>query len=258
MAKRVVDYTYTFTPTTSTLDLSAFPSFELSHLYFVLDLDAKSVLYAAGSPGLGYSSENAGVLVLQASMAGATAEDNLMIVYDDGSLASAAIWVQLAIGGNAASSSHRIPVEVDAQSSGLAQDTSIQSILTAIGTQGSAPPTLPATSTGIFGWLRYLATLIEAPPVGAANIATSQANIPTTAGGTLIVAARSGAPGVGRTRVNIVNGGSQTIYYGPTGLTSATGIPLAAGASSGWIDFSGALYGLSSSGTQTVYVTELY
>src|SRR5271165_2495442 len=116
--KRSVTYTYTFNPTANTLDLSAIPGFNIKLLFAVLDLDAGSIIYAAGTPGYGYTALAGGVLTLMAPMAGAEALDHLMVLYDDADQASSAGFVAITQGGAAVSSTNRLPVEVDAQSSG--------------------------------------------------------------------------------------------------------------------------------------------
>jgi hypothetical protein len=92
-------------------------------------------------------------------------------------------------------------------------------------------------------------------PVGSASLATSQASIGATAA--QIVAARTGAPGTGRIAVTLVNFGSATVFYGPSGVTTTTGMPLPAGAAM-TINTQAALYGIAASGTQTIGVMETF
>ena len=87
MAKTTVTYELTFNPAANTLDMSAIPGFDVRRLYAVLDLTASSILYAAGTPGLGYTALVGGVMTLQASMAGAQPLDKLMCIYDDTQIA---------------------------------------------------------------------------------------------------------------------------------------------------------------------------
>jgi hypothetical protein len=158
--KRAVTYTYTFTPTANTLNLSGIPSFSIVKLYAVIDLTADSIIYAAGTPGYGYSVLSGTTLTLQAPMANCQATDTLMILYDDADQALASEIVRIAFGTSLVTSGNPLPVAVDAQASGLAQDTSLQSILTAVGAIGSTPPTLPGSSSGIMGILRWLGGLL--------------------------------------------------------------------------------------------------
>jgi hypothetical protein len=46
-----------------------------------------------------------------------------------------------------------------AQAAALAQDSTVAGITTALGTDGTSPPTLPGSSSGVRGWLRYIASL---------------------------------------------------------------------------------------------------
>ena len=92
-------------------------------------------------------------------------------------------------------------------------------------------------------------------PVGSAAFAASQASIGTSA--TQIVAARPGAAGTGRIGVTLENAGSATVYFGASGVTTTTGMPLPAGASA-TIDTQAAIYGIAASGTQTIGVMETF
>ena len=92
-------------------------------------------------------------------------------------------------------------------------------------------------------------------PVGAANIVSTQASIGASA--TLVVAARSGAPGAGRVAATFYNGGAVTVYLGPSGVTTTTGFALTPGAT---FTFSttAAFYGVVASGTANLSVLETY
>jgi hypothetical protein len=92
-------------------------------------------------------------------------------------------------------------------------------------------------------------------PVGPASIATSQASISTSAA--TIVAARTGVTGIGRVSVTLYNSGSTVVYFGASGVTTATGQVLIAGASV-TLDTTAAIYGITASGTDVVSVTETY
>lgn len=96
--------------------------------------------------------------------------------------------------------------------------------------------------------------------LGVGNLATGQVSVPSTAGGTVIVAARTGAPGTGRKTVCVTNvTGTAPVYLGASGLTTSTGDYLAgtAGAGKCW-DTQAAVYGIVSSTSQTVSFTETY
>jgi hypothetical protein len=93
-------------------------------------------------------------------------------------------------------------------------------------------------------------------PVGAASLATAQAaSIGTSA--TSIVAARTGAIGTGRIAATLYNYGSVTVFVGPSGVTTSTGIPVVAGASL-TLNTTAALYGVVASGTGAVAVAETF
>lgn len=92
--------------------------------------------------------------------------------------------------------------------------------------------------------------------VGAASLATSQATIGVVAA--LVVAARSGAQGVGRAAVTLYNTGAATVYYGPTaGVTTANGMPLPAGAAV-TLNTMAAIYGISPGAGNVIGITETY
>ena len=96
---------------------------------------------------------------------------------------------------------------------------------------------------------------VDNKPVGPAALATSQASISTSA--SLIVAARTGAVGTGRVAVTLYNSGATTVYFGPSGVTTATGAILPSGAAV-TLDTTAAVYGVTSSGTDIVGVTETF
>lgn len=60
-------------------------------------------------------------------------------------------------------------------------------------------------------------------PVGSATINTNQVTVQTTAGGTLIAAARTGLAGTGRVSIEICNLGTTDVWLGNTGLTVGNG-----------------------------------
>lgn len=92
-------------------------------------------------------------------------------------------------------------------------------------------------------------------PVGSAAFAASQAPIGTSA--SQIVAARAGAAGTGRIAVTLYNAGSATVYFGNSGVLTTTGMPLPAGAAA-TISTTAAIYGIASTGTQTIGIMETF
>jgi hypothetical protein len=82
------------------------------------------------------------------------------------------------------------------------------------------------------------------------QFATAQVTVATTAGGTLISAARPGGD-----TVTIQNLGTTAVYVGVSGVTTSTGFPIpgVAGASL-TLPANVAIYGIVASGTQAVAV----
>ena len=89
---------------------------------------------------------------------------------------------------------------------------------------------------------------------GGGTIATGQVSVATTAGGTLICAARAT-----RRSITIVNLGTTDVYIGASGLTTSTGL-LLLGAKGAAITLETAaeIYGIVGSGTQSVSYIEEY
>ena len=113
--------------------------------------------------------------------------------------------------------------------------------------------TWPVPAPG--GYVPLFATAPLNNPVGSAGFATSQASIGTSAA--QIVAARAGNQGTGRIAATLYNAGSVTVYFGASGVTTTTGMPLPAGASA-TINTQAAIYGIAASGTQTIGVMETF
>jgi hypothetical protein len=133
-------------------------------------------------------------------------------------------------------------------------------------TLGGALPAFAATPTFNIGTAPTLAVNWSGQSVAISNfptthllgsgaLATAQASIGVTA--SQIVAARTGGVGTGRIAVTLYNFGSATIYFGNTGVTATTGMPLPVGASV-TLNTTAALYGIAASGTQTIGVTETF
>ena len=121
---------------------------------------------------------------------------------------------------------------------------------------GTLVAILKAIWTKLAGSLSITGSVgVNNKPVGSAAIAASQASIGTAA--TQIVAARLGAAGTGRISVTLENTGAATVYFGASGVTTTTGMPLPAGAAAS-IDTQAAIYGIAASGTQTIGVLETF
>ena len=81
--KRPITPAYTFTPGSSSLNLSGIGGFSIGNLFAVIDLKTGALIYAPLA-GYGYSALSGTTLTLQASMTGLSASDPLLILYDDG------------------------------------------------------------------------------------------------------------------------------------------------------------------------------
>lgn len=114
---------------------------------------------------------------------------------------------------------------------------------------GSGSTGIIAALKGVYAALK--AALTVSKSVGAAALTINQVAITSTA--TLIVAARTGAPGTGRVTALIYNSGGATVWLGSSsGVTSANGMPLLAGASISW-DTTSAIYGIAASSGTVAY-----
>jgi hypothetical protein len=84
--KQLVNFNPAFTPGASNvgyLDFSAFPAFDRTRLYAVINITQNTPLYIAGAPGLGMSSTSAGGLViLNTSTATMASTDALNVYYE--------------------------------------------------------------------------------------------------------------------------------------------------------------------------------
>ena len=100
------------------------------------------------------------------------------------------------------------------------------------------------------------------PPVGSGSIVSGQATVGTSS--TLIVAARtgvggygSGVAGTGRQSVTISNGGTATIFVGPTGVTTSNGLAIAQNTAV-TLNTAAAVYGVVAAATQPASYLETF
>ena len=139
-----------------------------------------------------------------------------------------------------------------ASAQGTAQ-TSFTAMTTAQGTPADAAYTGSNTATFI-ALLKAQLAVLQTPTAAAtaSNIAPAQGSVTTTAAS--LVAARAG-----RRSVTIENTGTTPVYIGGSGVTSTTGflLPGVAGASV-TLNFSGAVYAVTASGTAAVTLYEIY
>jgi hypothetical protein len=84
--KQLVNFNPAFTPGASNvgyLDFSAFPAFDRTRLYAVINITQNTPLYIAGAPGLGMSSTSAGsLIILNTSTATMASTDALNVYYE--------------------------------------------------------------------------------------------------------------------------------------------------------------------------------
>lgn len=97
--------------------------------------------------------------------------------------------------------------------------------------------------------------VLSTVPVGASSFATSQVGVGITQ--IQIVPPRIGPQGTGRVDVTFYNYGTAVVYVGPNGLTTGNGLPVGPG-SSVTLGTTAAVYGLSSTGTQTIAAVETF
>ena len=177
--------------------------------------------------------------------------------------------------GTPISSANGLPVTVASLPlpTGAALDSSVQAVKTAIGTPFQAGGSIGNTSfgatqsgnwniTNITGTVTLptgaataaaqasILAATQANPVGAANFAVTPASVNSNASAVQIVAARTGAPGTGRVSVTLYNAGPEPVYYGPSGVTAATGLLLPVGGSV-TIQTTAAIYAILPSGVVT-------
>jgi hypothetical protein len=121
----------------------------------------------------------------------------------------------------------------------------------ATGTAGS-PASQVVTTQGISGGQQT-----PVVNIGTANLAAGQVSVGSTA--TLIVAARTGVQGTGRKTVCVTNSATTAVFLGGSGVTTSTGqlLPGTTGAQQCW-DTQAAIYGIVSTGSETVSYSETY
>jgi hypothetical protein len=83
--KQLLSFTPGFNPTAQTLDFSAYPNFNISKLYAVIDTTTNTPIYIAGAPGLGVTAVNGGVITLAYATTSFSSTDKLNIYYDTAS-----------------------------------------------------------------------------------------------------------------------------------------------------------------------------
>jgi hypothetical protein len=135
-----------------------------------------------------------------------------------------------------------------------------------IGPYGSVPifstTGFPITDSTLVNTANVSNGALQVANVGASHFAPGQVTFTATTA-TLIVAARTGGPGTGRTSVTIENDSSGSsaavLYIGGSNVTASAGLPVVAGSQPRTINTTAAIYGvLAASGSVAVSYYELY
>lgn len=136
--KRPITPAYTFTPGSSSLNLSGIASFDIRNLFAVIDLKTGALIYAPIA-GFGYTALSGTTLTLQASMAGLNAADPLLILYDDGGKPAEDGSVQAVVAAlgtlNAALASNHADLASIHGDTGTTLHADLAAILTKLGTR---------------------------------------------------------------------------------------------------------------------------
>lgn len=81
--KQLILFTPAFTPSTKTVDFTAYPNFIISKLYAIINLTQNTPIYVPGAPGLGMSSMPTSTsIVLQYDTTLHNPTDKLNVYYD--------------------------------------------------------------------------------------------------------------------------------------------------------------------------------
>jgi hypothetical protein len=166
---------------------------------------------------------------------------------------AAVVSVQGVSGGTA------VPVSL---SGNISQETggNLATIATAQGA-GATGVTQLTGGSGLLGWLsgifQKLSNALSINSIVAPGTLLTSQWSNATASATQILAARTGAAGTGRVSLNLYNAGSNTVFYGPSGVTTANGSRLLPGGSRTLYTTS-AIFGVPASGTGNLDVDEVF
>lgn len=80
--KQLIQFKPIFNTTNQTLDFSAYPNFEITRLYAVINVTQNAPLYIAGAPNLGVTNINGSVLTLAYNTGTHSTTDTLNIYYE--------------------------------------------------------------------------------------------------------------------------------------------------------------------------------
>jgi len=138
--------TFSFNAAARTVTFAAPIPAQQAYILGILNVTRNTFIYLPVKPGSGgtYNS-GTGVLTLAFDTTTHANGDVLQIVFDD---AQSGATAELQATGNASLSS------IDAKIA--TGNTNTAGIRTDLGTDGTSPPTLPGSSTGVKGWLRWL------------------------------------------------------------------------------------------------------
>jgi hypothetical protein len=270
--KRAVTYPLVFNPTAQTLVFASYPNFDLRKLFAVWDISARIPIYAAGEPGLGFTQwvSSTSTMTLQAPLGACSANDVLMAIYDDGDQAAAAGFAALTVSGAVVATGNPLPVSAP----GAAQDTTLSSVLSAFGSLGTAPPSLPNSSAGLYGLLIWLGGLVSgllSVVLPGGNVAsgnfTRPATLVTYASGQIVAnsgtAASVAAVQISVSRANGISVRVNRVRLAKTGTTATnasfrvhlySSAPTAANGDGGTWDTSGASFYMGSFDVTSMHV----
>lgn len=129
--------------------------------------------------------------------------------------------------------------------------TSKSAVRVRVSTTGTGFVVVTTTTTAVSN-LSNLAVPTPSIVAGSASLSTGQVSVAST--DTVVVASRAG-----RAAVNVVNHGTTDVFLGATGVSITTGVLLAGVVGANiTVPTSGAVYGITAGGTQTVSFMEVF
>jgi hypothetical protein len=270
---------YTFNATTGTIDFSSFSGFDVRRLVAVIDLTTKQVIYAVGTPGLGYSSVAGSVVTLQSSMTGLATTDSLQVFYDDPAATVAVTGVATAANqATMISSLSSIATNTAAQSTDTLATGSIAALNAAVVINAQGGFTIVGNITGTWvgtllaegllpdgtNWVQLPMFIIQTTlPYPSTLTVTTNTSVAITGGGYTQVRLRASAWTSGTAVVSLDSSlGQQTVFSAQLGTWNINSVPTDGGKTTYTASFSGAvtaaaatdIFTITGSATKTVRV----
>jgi len=140
--------TFSFNATAKTVTFSAPIPGSQQQILAILNVTRQAWLYLPVQAGYGGTWASP-TLTLTAPTTGHANGDTLQIFVDDGLASMAITAAALPLPSGAATAANQ-----------ATSNSTLAAIDADLGTDGTSPPTLPSGSTGVRGWLRYLASLL--------------------------------------------------------------------------------------------------